>query len=91
MGWRWQRSGHLQGGEAGRAVQLFDRMEAVGSLRLARREASESEGEGRGGLEVLLEVNTSGEATKGGFADEEVLQAAPEIVALERAKSDVCS
>ncbi len=86
LGIRWHMIGHLQRNKAGRAVQLFDVIESVDSLRLARKLASESEREGREELEVLLEVNTSGEATKGGFADEEVLQAAPEIVALERLK-----
>ena len=86
LGVRWHMIGHLQRNKAGRAVQLFDVIESVDSLRLARKLASESERAGREELEVLLEVNTSGEATKGGFAGEEVLQAAPEIVALEPLK-----
>lgn len=84
LGVRWHMIGHLQRNKARRAVQLFDVIESVDSLRLARKLASEAERAGRAELEVLLEVNASGEATKGGFAGEEALEAAAEIVTLER-------
>jgi pyridoxal phosphate enzyme (YggS family) len=84
LGVRWHMIGHLQRNKARRAVQLFDVIESVDSLRLARKLASEAERARREELEILLEVNASGEATKGGFAGEEVLEAAAEIVTLER-------
>lgn len=86
LGARWHMIGHLQRNKARRAVQIFDVIESIDSVRLARKLASEAESAGREALEVLLEVNASGEASKGGFADDEVLEAAPEIVALERLK-----
>jgi pyridoxal phosphate enzyme (YggS family) len=84
LGVRWHMIGHLQRNKARRAVQLFDAIESIDSLRLARKLASEAERARREELEILLEVNASGEATKGGFAGEEVLEAAAEIVTLER-------
>jgi pyridoxal phosphate enzyme (YggS family) len=84
LGVRWHMIGHLQRNKARRAVQLFDVIESVDSLRLARKLASEAERARREELEILLEVNASGEATKGGFAGEEVLEAAAEIVTVER-------
>ncbi len=84
LGLRWHMIGHLQRNKARSAVRLFDVVESVDSLRLARKLALEAERVDRKELEVLLEVNASGEATKGGFAGEEVVEAAPEIVALPR-------
>ena len=84
LGARWHMIGHLQRNKAKKAVRLFDAVESVDSVRLARKLASEAEKAGREELEILLEVNVSGEPTKGGFADEEVLQAAREIVEMER-------
>jgi pyridoxal phosphate enzyme (YggS family) len=84
LGARWHMIGHLQRNKAKRAVRLFDVIESVDSVRLARKLVSEAEKAGREELEVLLEVNTSGEASKGGFADIEVLEAASEIVSMER-------
>ncbi|HPY10966.1 MAG TPA: YggS family pyridoxal phosphate-dependent enzyme [Sphaerochaeta sp.] len=61
--------GHLQGNKAKKAIALFDRIDSVDSLRLARRLndlVSEP-------YPILLELNTSGEAAKHGFADEDAL------------------
>lgn len=84
LGVRWHMIGHLQRNKAKRAVAMFDAIESVDSLRLARRLALESEKARRDRLELLLEVNVSGEATKGGFPGAAVVEAAGEIVALER-------
>jgi len=61
--------GHLQGNKAKKAIALFDRIDSVDSLRLARRLndlVSEP-------YPILLELNTSGEAAKHGFGDEDAL------------------
>ena len=84
LGLRWHMIGHLQRNKARRAVRAFDVIESVDSLRLAGKLAAEAEQADRPALEVLLEVNTSGETSKGGFVDEDVIQAAREIVALDR-------
>ena len=84
LGLRWHMIGHLQRNKARRAIEAFDVIESVDSVRLASKLAAEAEKAKRESVEVLLEVNTSGEATKGGFRGDEVLVAAPEVVALDR-------
>jgi hypothetical protein len=75
----WHLIGHLQRNKVRRAVQLFDRIHSIDSLRLARELSSEAL---RAGSEVrgLVQVNVSGEASKGGFegdgADEAIAQVA---------------
>jgi len=82
MGLRWHMVGHLQRNKAGRAVSLFDEVESVDSLRLARKLQRELVKSERESLDVLVQVNTSGEASKFGFevhgdpgaADDEVAE-----------------
>jgi len=60
----WHMVGHLQSNKAKSAVELFDIIHSVDSVRLADilyRRVEKF-------LPVLLEVNVSGEATKGGFS-----------------------
>jgi pyridoxal phosphate enzyme (YggS family) len=63
----WCMVGHVQRNKASRVVQTFDRVESLDSLRLARRLAQEAEKLGARDLPVLVQVNASGEASKGGF------------------------
>jgi pyridoxal phosphate enzyme (YggS family) len=63
---RWHMVGHLQRRKARAAVMLFDLIHSVDSLRLARRINRDAEENGKV-LQVLLEVNVSGEASKFGF------------------------
>jgi hypothetical protein len=77
---RFHLIGHLQSNKAARAVELFDGVESVDSIRLAERlnEAAEKlEPTERGlldsrflgrRLDVLIEVNVGGEAAKSGLA-----------------------
>jgi pyridoxal phosphate enzyme (YggS family) len=80
-GVRWELIGHLQTNKAGQAVTLFDRIESVDSLRLAEVLSARAAAAGRR-LPILLEVNVAGEASKSGFAPEELLAAACAIAAL---------
>ena len=59
--------GHLQRNKAVVAVQVFDRIDSVDSLRLARRLDAVADAAGRPDLAVLVQVNVSGESSKGGF------------------------
>ena len=63
----WHLIGHLQSNKARKAAQLFDIIHSVDSLRLAQQ-LDRYAGEGRTQqLEILLQVNVSGEASKEGF------------------------
>lgn len=67
LGLAWHMVGHLQRNKARRAIQLFDELESLDSLRLARklnRELEKADGED---FDVLVQVNASGEDAKGGF------------------------
>jgi PLP dependent protein len=67
---RWHLIGHLQTNKAAKAVELFDLVQSVDSLRLAtalNRYAGESDRP----LDILLQVNTSGAPQQAGVAPEE--------------------
>ena len=78
---RWELIGHLQTNKAGRAAELFARVQSVDSLRLAQALAARAAALGKT-LPVLLEVNVAGEASKSGFAPDAVIEAARQIAAL---------
>lgn len=67
MGLRWHMVGRLQPERARWAVALFDVIESVDSLGLARRLDSEAASADRARVEVLLQVNASGEGAKTGL------------------------
>jgi pyridoxal phosphate enzyme (YggS family) len=78
---RWHLIGHLQGRKAGRAWGRIQLLHSLDSLRLAERI-------GGGGpvgvdpLPVLLQVNISGEESKGGFEPSEVSASLPTLLSL---------
>ena len=63
----WHMVGHVQSRKAKQVIQLFDIVQSLDSLRLARR-YSRLASENELPLKVLLEINISGEASKHGFA-----------------------
>ena len=63
----WHMIGHLQSRKAQRVVAVADMVHSVDSLRLARK-LSSALGDDGGLVEVLAQVNTSGEESKSGFA-----------------------
>jgi PLP dependent protein len=77
----WHLIGHLQRNKVRRAVQLCDWIQSVDSLRLAQ-ELSREATRAAVTLRVLLQVNVSGEATKGGFAGEQAMDGIAEVAAL---------
>jgi len=58
--------GHLQSNKINKALNLFDTIDSVDSLKLANKIAAKATDENRV-VPVLLEVNTSGESAKFGF------------------------
>ena len=79
----WHMVGHLQSNKAKTAVELFDIIHSVDSVRLAEILSRRAEKT----LPVLLEVNVSGEATKGGFSVAGIAAAVNEIRQLPNLKT----
>lgn len=78
---RWHLIGHLQTNKVARAVELFDLIQSVDSVRLA--EALEHSAAARERtVSVLLQVNASGEASKEGVSVGELLTLAAETLRL---------
>jgi PLP dependent protein len=78
----WHMVGHLQSNKAKTAVELFDIIHSVDSVRLAgilNKLAKKP-------LPVLLEVNVSGESTKAGFSLDKVAEAVKDIRRLPNLK-----
>ncbi len=76
---RWHLLGHLQSNKAKLAVSLFDLIESVDSVKLAQalsRQAAEKQ------QEILVQVHLGDEETKTGFAPDQALDAAAEIMAI---------
>jgi pyridoxal phosphate enzyme (YggS family) len=79
----WHMVGHLQTNKVRRALELFDVIQSVDRMHLAeelQRRAVQLDRI----VPVLVEVNTSGEPTKFGFAPNEVLSAVRSLVQFDR-------
>ncbi len=80
---RWHFIGHLQSNKCRDAVELFEMIQSVDSLALAREINKRAEAAART-LPVLLEVNVAGEASKFGCPPEKLLADLQELNALPR-------
>lgn len=80
-GLRWHLIGHLQRNKA-RAVDRFALVHSIDSIRIADAVSSVGVERGRR-VPVLLQVNVSGEATKGGFEPGELDAASAHVAALD--------
>ncbi len=79
----WHLIGHLQSNKARVAAHLFSMIESVDSVQLATTLDRHARAQDRG-IDVLLEVNVGGEASKFGFRPEETAAAFSEIGRLPR-------
>ena len=79
----WHLLGPLQANKARRAVELFDVVQSLGSVDLARR-LDRVAAEVRPGrpLPVLLQVNVADDPAKSGFDEDAVTEALPELLEL---------
>ena len=77
---RWHLIGHLQRNKV-KALERFHLLHALDSRRLAEAVSVAAEGWGRP-VEALVQVNVSGEGTKGGFTPEELEGEAPWLAGL---------
>ena len=85
----WHLVGPLQGNKARRAVELFDVIQSLDGLDLARR-LDRLAGELRPGrpLPVLLQVNVAGDVAKAGFSPAAVAEALPALSGLANLRLD---
>jgi len=79
----WHMIGHLQSNKAARAVELFDAIDSVDSLKLAERLNAAASAAGKE-LNVLIEINVGQEEEKSGIAPDSqeldaLLAAAPKL------------
>jgi hypothetical protein len=74
--------GHLQTNKAKKAIELFDMIQSLDSLKLAEEVAKRAQQKDRI-MDVLVEVNTSSEPTKFGLEPDEVFDFMKQISDLE--------
>ncbi|MBM3251403.1 MAG: YggS family pyridoxal phosphate-dependent enzyme, partial [Candidatus Omnitrophica bacterium] len=79
---RWHMVGHLQTNKVDKAVEIFDLIQSVDSLRLAKKIDSEAK-KNHKTCDILIEINTSGESSKFGLKEEESLGLIEEISKLK--------
>jgi pyridoxal phosphate enzyme (YggS family) len=80
---RWHFIGHLQSNKVRDAVELFEMIQGVDSLALAREISRRCEQAAKQ-MPVLLEVNVAGEASKFGYKPEQLLAELKELNALPK-------
>ncbi|MFH1777421.1 MAG: YggS family pyridoxal phosphate-dependent enzyme [Candidatus Omnitrophota bacterium] len=75
----WHMIGHLQKNKAGQAVKIFNSIHSVDSIELASLLNRHCGALGRV-MEVLLQVNVAGEASKYGFSAQDIFPALDKIL-----------
>ena len=80
---RWHFIGHLQSNKVRDAVELFEMIQGVDSLGIAKEISKRAEQAAKT-MPILLEVNVAGEASKFGYAPERLLAELNELNALPR-------
>ena len=79
---KWHMIGHLQSNKAKKAVAIFDMIETVDSMKLAR-ELNKSCGKTGKTMEILIEINSGEESQKAGVRPGDALSLVKEIRELE--------
>jgi pyridoxal phosphate enzyme (YggS family) len=80
----WHLIGHLQSNKARRAVKIFDCIQSVDSALLVERLERLCVEEGRESLDILLQLDLAGEATKTGASEDELPAMAAALQGCER-------
>ena len=80
---RWQFIGHLQSNKVRDAVELFEMIQGVDSVAIAREISKRAVSAGKT-IPVLLEVNVAGEGSKFGYRPEQLLMELNELNALPK-------
>jgi pyridoxal phosphate enzyme (YggS family) len=79
---RWHLIGHLQSNKVNKAIELFELIQSVDSVDLARAIGDRAARRGAP-MRVLLQVNVAGTQGQTGFASDELRSAAPELASIE--------
>jgi hypothetical protein len=79
---RWHMIGHLQRNKTKKAVRIFDMIETVDTMKLAREIDKCSQKIGKT-ISILIEVNSGEESQKSGVLPEDVLPLVQEITTLQ--------
>jgi len=79
---RWHLIGTIQSRKSEEAIGPFALIHSVDRLKLANRIDRDAAAAGKV-MDILLEVNISGEESKHGFTPEEVLAATPELLSCQ--------
>ncbi|MBW1828556.1 MAG: YggS family pyridoxal phosphate-dependent enzyme [Deltaproteobacteria bacterium] len=82
---KWHLIGHLQSNKAKKAVQIFDMIETVGSMKLARAVDNACRKEGKI-MQVLIEINSGEELQKAGVMPGEAISLIREISELKNVR-----
>ena len=80
---RWHFIGHLQSNKVRDAVEMFEMIQGVDSLAIAKEISKRAEQSAKT-MPVLIEVNVAGEASKFGYAPEKLLAEFNELNVLPR-------
>jgi len=82
---RWHMIGHLQRNKVKKAVRIFDMIETVDSMRLAREIQKECAKADRD-MPILIEINSGEEDQKAGVMPDEAVDLVRDISTLDRVK-----
>ncbi len=82
---QWHLIGHLQRNKAKRAVELFDMIETIDSIRIAETVNRQCADIGKV-MPVLIEINSGQESNKSGVPPDEVISLARQIAELPHIK-----
>ena len=80
---RWQMVGHLQTNKCRDAVELFEMIQSVDSLKLAE-EINQRAEQAAKRMPILLEINVVGEASKFGYKPDQLLAELEQLNSLRR-------
>ena len=85
---RWHMIGHFQRNKVGRSLASIDVLHSLDSEALARAISESALRAGRADVPCYVQVNVSGEGSKGGFAPEHLGTALPRLAAMPSLRLD---
>lgn len=84
---RWELIGHLQSNKTRQALETFDRIQSVDSVKLLRRLNQAADDSGKT-LPILLQINTARDSAKFGAAPEDAIALFEQALGCEHLRVD---